>query len=109
MRILIVEDEPGIAGLIKEGLEEAGYIADVAPDGGLGLRMARQQNYNLILLDVMLPGRDGWSICEELRMGRSRVPILMLTARDSIDDRVRGLDTGADDYLPKPFDFKELM
>ncbi len=108
-RILLIEDEIGIARLIREGLEEASYKVDVAADGELGLEMAKEQTYHLVLLDVMLPGRDGWSICEELRSRRDRVPILMLTARDSIQDRVRGLDTGADDYLPKPFDFLELM
>src|SRR5689334_17315312 len=100
MRILLIEDEIGIARLIREGLEEAGYTVDTARDGNTGLEMAREQTYHLILLDLMLPGRDGWSVCEELRARRDRVPILMLTARDSIQDRVRGLDSGADDYLP---------
>jgi DNA-binding response OmpR family regulator len=108
MRILVVEDETGIANMIRQGLEEANYDVDVAHDGQSGLEMALERSYHLILLDVMLPGRDGWSVCEELRSRRSRVPILMLTARDSITDRVRGLDAGADDYLPKPFDFQEL-
>ncbi|HLK60283.1 MAG TPA: response regulator transcription factor [Chthonomonadaceae bacterium] len=109
MRILLIEDETGIANLIREGLEEANYKVDVAADGQTGLRMACEQTYHLILLDIMLPGRDGWSVCEELRARRDRVPILMLTARDGVRDRVRGLDAGADDYLPKPFDFQELM
>jgi len=109
MRILVVEDERGIAELIREGLEEAGYTVDVAQNGQLGLEMAQEQRYHLILLDIMLPGRDGWSVCEQLRMQRDRVPILMLTARDGVKDRVRGLDLGADDYLPKPFDFEELL
>jgi DNA-binding response OmpR family regulator len=109
MRVLLVEDETGIARLIKQGLEEANYIVDIARDGQAGLEMALDQTYHLILLDVMLPKVDGWAICEELRARRNRVPILMLTARDSVQDRVRGLDTGADDYLPKPFDFQELL
>jgi two-component system copper resistance phosphate regulon response regulator CusR len=109
MRILVVEDEAGIAGMIRDGLQEADYAVDLALDGVRGLRMAREETYHLIILDVMLPGRDGWSICEELRALRNRVPILMLTARDTVQDRVRGLDSGADDYLPKPFDFRELM
>ena len=109
MRILLIEDETGIANLIREGLEEAKYRVDVAADGETGLRMALEETYHLILLDLMLPGRDGWSVCEELRSRRDRVPILMLTARDTVKDRVRGLDAGADDYLPKPFDFQELM
>src|SRR5580658_7354851 len=109
MRILVVEDEAGIAGMIREGLQEADYAVEVASNGIQGLRMAREETYHLIILDIMLPGRDGWSICEELRALKNRVPILMLTARDTIQDRVRGLDSGADDYLPKPFDFRELM
>jgi DNA-binding response OmpR family regulator len=108
MRILVVEDEAGIAGMIRDGLQEADYAVDVACNGIQGLRMAREENYHLIILDIMLPGRDGWSICEELRALKYRVPILMLTARDTVQDRVRGLDSGADDYLPKPFDFREL-
>jgi DNA-binding response OmpR family regulator len=108
MKVLLVEDEAGIANMIRRGMESAGYGVDIAADGVTGLTMARENLYGLIILDVMLPGRDGWSICRELRNERSRVPILMLTARDSVEDRVRGLDMGADDYLPKPFDFKEL-
>jgi DNA-binding response OmpR family regulator len=109
VKILVVEDETGIARMLKQGLEEANYVVDVARDGQVGLQMALDNNYHLILLDVMLPGRDGWSVCEELRSHRNRVPILMLTARDAVNDRVRGLDSGADDYLPKPFDFQELL
>src|SRR5579871_4130242 len=108
MKILLIEDEAEIADLIREGLEEAKLAVDVAPNGEVGLRMAQERTYHLILLDVMLPGRDGWSICAELRAHRNRVPILMLTARDAVQDRVHGLDVGADDYLPKPFDFAEL-
>lgn len=109
MRILLIEDEIGIANLIREGLEEANYIVDVAHDGVTGLQMAQEQTYHALLLDVMLPGMDGWSICRRLRESRNAVPILMLTARDTVQDKVRGLDTGADDYLPKPFDFQELL
>jgi DNA-binding response OmpR family regulator len=108
MKVLLVEDETGIANMIRRGLEGAGYSVDTAADGVTGLSMARENLYGLVILDLMLPGRDGWSICRELRAERSRVPILMLTARDTVEDRVRGLDMGADDYLPKPFDFKEL-
>src|SRR5436305_14094648 len=104
MKILLVEDEAGIIRLIKDGLEEADYIVDVARDGQAGLDLAQEQSYHLIVLDIMLPRRDGWSVCEELRGRRNHVPILMLTARDGVDDRIRGLDSGADDYLPKPFD-----
>src|SRR2546421_1475902 len=108
MRILLIEDEAIIARMIQEGLHEANYIVDVANDGQTGLEMAQMQTYHLILLDLMLPKMNGWQVCEELRADRSRVPILMLTARDTVQDLVRGLDIGADDYLPKPFDFQEL-
>ncbi len=109
MRILIVEDEVDIAEIIKMGLTEAHYIVDMAHDGNRGLRMAKERTYSLIILDIMLPGRDGWSVCEELRAMRFQMPILMLTARDAVRDKVRGLEMGADDYLPKPFDFDELL
>lgn len=109
MRILIVEDDVAIAGMLQQGLENAKYTIDHAADGARGLTMASENTYALVILDVMLPVMDGWRVCEELRRRRNRVPILMLTARDAIDDRVRGLDSGADDYLPKPFDFSELM
>lgn len=109
MKILLVEDEPGIANMIRRGLEEARYAVDVAADGEAGLDMAIMNNYGLLILDVMLPKKNGFELCAELRAQRIRTPVLMLTARDSVDDRVQGLDTGADDYLPKPFDFKELL
>ncbi len=109
MKILIVEDESGILNMIRKGLESANYEVESAMDGNTGLQMACEYNYSLIILDLMLPGLDGWRICESLRARKSRVPILMLTARDTVQDRVRGLDTGADDYLPKPFDFQELL
>jgi DNA-binding response OmpR family regulator len=112
MRILVVEDDEVIAERIRVGLEKAHYTVDLAADGETGLRMARDGSYALIVLDIMLPKRDGWSLCEALRRRGGKpegaVPILMLTARDSVEDRVKGLDLGADDYLPKPFDFREL-
>lgn len=109
MKVLVIEDDAGIAGMVRRGLEEAGYRVDVAADGQTGLEMTYDNSYGLIVLDVMLPRMDGWQVCEALRAARNRVPVLMLTARDAIDDRVRGLDAGADDYLPKPFDFKEFL
>ena len=109
MRILLVEDDEVIAEAIKLGLEEARYSVDVAEEGGEGLRRALSGDYQLIILDVMLPGRDGWEICGELRRKRVTTPVLMVTARDAVPDRVRGLEVGADDYLPKPFDFTELL
>ncbi len=109
MKILVVEDDGGIARLICRGLEEAGYTVETTADGVRGLEMARTTTYGLIVLDIMLPGMDGLRVCEELREAQNRVPILMLTARDAMEDRVRGLDLGADDYLAKPFEFPELM
>jgi DNA-binding response OmpR family regulator len=108
MKILLIEDEPEIAAVIQQGLEEARYMVDVAHEGTTGLELALRGGYALILLDLMLPGIDGWQICQRLRARRNTVPILMLTARDAVDDRVRGLEMGADDYLPKPFVFREL-
>ena len=109
MKILVIEDDEGIARLVRRGLENAGYMVDRAADGEQGLEMALDGNYSLLVLDLMLPGVDGWHICRELRERRIVVPILMLTARDTVDDRVQGLELGADDYLPKPFDFRELL
>lgn len=109
MKVLLVEDDPGIARLMSRALEQAGYRVDVASEGTAGLRMAQENPYNLLILDVMLPGADGWQICEQVRAHGDRVPILMVTARDQVDDRVRGLDIGADDYLPKPFQVQELL
>jgi two-component system copper resistance phosphate regulon response regulator CusR len=109
MRILLIEDETPIAAVVRKGLERAHYTVDIAPDGEEGLRLATEHRYGLILLDVMLPKRDGWSVCQTLRARRDPVPIIMLTARDAVPDRVRGLELGADDYLPKPFDFQELL
>lgn len=109
MRILVVEDEPAMAQVIRWGLEDANYVVDVASDGAQGLQMATESAYSLLVLDLMLPRMTGWQVCEELRARCNRVPILMLTARGAVDDRVRGLDLGADDYLGKPFDFTELL
>ncbi len=109
MRILLVEDEARLANFIAKGLREQTYAVDVAPDGEEALYQASVNEYDLVVLDVLLPIKDGHAVCRELRSGGFRAPILMLTARDSIDDRVAGLDSGADDYLTKPFDFKELL
>jgi two-component system copper resistance phosphate regulon response regulator CusR len=109
MRILLVEDEPRVAAFIARGLRERSYAVDLVGDGEAALYQAAINDYDLIILDVMLPRRDGFSVCREWREGGLRIPILMLTARDDIDDRVRGLDSGADDYLVKPFAFKELL
>ena len=108
MRVLVVEDEARMAGLLKRALQEEGYAVDVAADGPEGLWLATENAYEAIVLDVMLPGLDGVQLCRRLREAGSWVPVLMLTARDGIDDRVRGLDAGADDYLVKPFSLLEL-
>jgi DNA-binding response OmpR family regulator len=109
LRVLLIEDDEMIASLIRSGLEECRFRVDHAADGERGLRMAVHGGYDAIILDLMLPGQDGWAICRRLRSGRDTTPILMLTARDAIQDRVKGLEAGADDYLPKPFDFTELL
>jgi DNA-binding response OmpR family regulator len=109
LRILIVEDEHKISAYMKRGLEELGYAVDAVYDGKEALDWADAAPYDLVILDILLPKLDGLSVCEELRKRGSRVPILMLTARDAIDDRVAGLDAGADDYLVKPFALKELL
>lgn len=109
MRVLIVEDEPRMAQVIAKGLREHSYAVDIAADGEEGLYQVAINQYDLILLDVMLPKKDGFLVCRELRSQRVATPILMLTARDAVDYRVLGLDCGADDYLTKPFDFKELL
>jgi len=108
MRILVVEDEPRLLRSLAKGLQEEGYAVDTAEDGDDGLFKAETYNYDAIVLDVMLPVLDGWTLLERLRKSKS-TPVLMLTARDTIKDRVRGLDTGADDYLIKPFDLLELL
>ena len=110
MKILLIEDDVLIRDVIKRGLEKGHqYIVDMAADGVSGLRMALEAEYAVILLDIMLPGMDGWHVCETLRAKRISTPILMLTARDAVSDRVYGLELGADDYLSKPFDFSELQ
>jgi two-component system, OmpR family, response regulator len=108
MRVLIVEDDVKLAGLIRRGLREDGMAADVAVRGEDALWMAGATDYDAIVLDVLLPGIDGFEACRRLRADGVGSPVLMLTARDAVDDRVRGLDTGADDYLVKPFSFAEL-
>ena len=109
MRVLVVEDEERIAAFIQAGLTEAGYAVDVAHDGDEALDWTNVVEYDLIVLDIMLPGRDGIEVAKTLRNRKVSTPILMLTARDTIDDRIRGLDSGADDYLIKPFAFGELL
>jgi DNA-binding response OmpR family regulator len=109
MRILLVEDEPDAARLLARGLREQSYAVDIAADGEAALAQAHLNDYDLIILDVMLPRKDGLAVCRELRATGSTVPILMLTARDAVEDRIAGLDRGADDYLVKPFDFHELL
>ena len=109
MRILLVEDEERIASFIARGLKESHYVVDVASDGEKGLFMAEINEYDLAILDIMLPKKDGITICRELRNKGRDLPILMLSAKDSTDDKIRGLNIGADDYLAKPFAFKELL
>jgi two-component system, OmpR family, copper resistance phosphate regulon response regulator CusR len=109
MRILIVEDEKRGSEFLVQGLSEAGFVADVASEGEQGLAMALDREYDLIVLDVMLPRLDGWKVLESLRRGGRNTPVLFLTARDSIPDRVRGLELGADDYLVKPFAWSEFL
>jgi two-component system copper resistance phosphate regulon response regulator CusR len=109
MKILIVEDEPKTAAYLKKGLAESGFSVDVATDGEEGLHVARNGAFDLVILDVMLPVRSGWSVIQDLREGGFTTPVLFLTARDTVADRVKGLELGADDYLVKPFAFSELL
>jgi len=109
MKILLIEDETAIASVIKRGLVQAHYQVEVATDGARGLELALTETFGLILLDLMLPKLDGWQVCEQLRAHRCRIPVLMLTARGQVLDRVKGLEMGADDYLAKPFEFIELL
>ncbi len=109
MRILVVEDEEAIAAFLRQGLAEAGYAVDLASDGAEALHWIAIAEYDVIVLDVMLPELDGLAVCQEVRRAGVRTPVLMLTARDAIEDRVTGLDSGADDYLVKPFAFAELL
>jgi two-component system copper resistance phosphate regulon response regulator CusR len=109
MRALIIEDEKKTGQYLKKGLTENGFIIDVAENGEDGLHLAATAEYAFIILDIMLPDRDGWSIITELRQKGKQTPVIFLTARDSVDDRVKGLELGADDYLVKPFAFSELL
>jgi two-component system, OmpR family, copper resistance phosphate regulon response regulator CusR len=109
MRILVIEDERKTAAFLAKGLREAGYTVNVARDGETGLEQARASRFDLLIIDIMLPHKDGWEVVAELRRDRLRTPILFLTARDSVRDRVKGLELGADDYLVKPFAFSELL
>jgi heavy metal response regulator len=109
MRILVIEDEEAIARFVRQGLEEAGHAVDLAADGAEGLHWLEIADYDAVILDIMLPDTDGLAVCAEARRRGLRTPVLMLTARDTIEDRVAGLDSGADDYLIKPFAFAELL
>jgi len=109
MRILIVEDESKTAAFLRKGLRESGFVADIAQDGEEGLFKALNQNYDLLILDAMLPRRDGWSVLQEVRSQGRSMPVLFLTARSAVPDRVKGLELGADDYLVKPYAFTELL
>jgi len=109
MRILLVEDDKKVASFIHKGLEEEGYAVDVAPDGEAGLFMGLDRLHDLIILDVMLPKKPGFQVLRELRQAKIVTPVLLLTARDTVEDKVQGLDAGADDYLTKPFAFAELL
>jgi len=109
MRLLLVEDDARIARFVAKGLREQAYAVDVSATGDDALYQAVINTYDLVILDVMIPGRDGFAVCRELRKSGQRVPILMLTARDAVEDRINGLDSGADDYLTKPFEFRELL
>lgn len=109
MRVLIVEDDKKTAAYLSKGLSENGFIVDATDRGEEGLRLAHTGDYDLVILDVMLPGRDGWSVIAEIRRSGKQTPVLFLTARDSVHDRVKGLELGADDYLVKPFAFSELL
>ena len=109
MKVLIVEDEPKMGDYLRQGLTEAGFVTDLVRDGWDGLHQASGGGYDLVVLDVMLPGLDGWQVLEGLRRVDRDLPVLFLTARDQVDDRVKGLELGADDYLVKPFAFAELL
>jgi DNA-binding response OmpR family regulator len=109
MRILVIEDEPGIAGFLKEGLEEEYFAVDVAFDGKSGLDMAMTNDYDILMVDWMLPGLSGIEVCRQVRKAGNGVPILFLTSKDTLEDVVFGLDAGANDYIKKPFEFEELL
>jgi DNA-binding response OmpR family regulator len=109
MRVLLVEDDVRIARFVAKGLREQSYAVDVCADGDDALYQAEINSYDIVILDVMIPGKDGFEVCRQMRKAGKRMPILMLTARDAVEDRIRGLDHGADDYLTKPFEFRELL
>jgi len=109
MRALLVEDDPGLSDALRDGLREQGFDVETEFAYAEGLRVGSSERFDVIILDVMLPGGSGFALCQSLRTSGVRTPVLMLTARDGVDDRVRGLEAGADDYLPKPFAFKELV
>ena len=109
MKILIIEDEPKVVEFLKKGLEEQGYDTDVAFDGQMGERFALKNHYDILIIDVVLPYKNGFEICKSVREVNQQVPILMLTALGTTDDKIMGFDSGADDYLVKPFEFKELL
>src|SRR5687767_2500694 len=109
MRVLVVEDEPDLLSVLAQALREAGYAVDTAVDGDEGLFKAQGGLYDALVLDLMLPKMDGWAVLRALRRGKHAVPVLVLTARDALPDRVKGLDAGADDYLTKPFELAELL
>src|SRR5919198_3850602 len=109
MRLLVVEDDAKLARALERGLQREGYAVDLADNGDDALSQATANEYDAVVLDVMLPGRDGFSVCKAMRRQERWAPVLMLTARDQVSDRIRGLDAGADDYLVKPFDFGELL
>ena len=109
MKLLLIEDDRKTAGYLRKGLTESGFVVEVARDGANGLHLALTGDYEVVILDVMLPGADGWTILETLRRAGKQSPVLFLTARDSVTDRVKGLKLGADDYLVKPFAFSELL
>jgi heavy metal response regulator len=109
MRLLVIEDEKKVASFIKKGLEEEHYAVDLAHDGEEGLYLTETNDYDLVILDLMIPKIHGWEVLKRIRAKRNKVPILVLTARDSVEDKVKGLDSGCDDYLTKPFAFAELL
>ncbi len=109
MKVLIIEDEAKTAAYLKKGLSEQGFVVDVSGNGEAGLHLTQEADYDLVILDVMLPGCDGWTVLSLLRSLGAQFPVLMLTARDAVEDRVKGLNLGADDYLVKPFAFSELL
>ncbi len=109
MKVLLVEDEPQTIAYLQQGLSENGFIVDVAQSTDVAWQHVRSHEYDVVLLDVMLPGREGWWLVQEMRKAKNATPVIFLTARDAVDDRVRGLELGADDYLVKPFAFSELL